>query len=328
MPKNIYFWTMKRYEMRCVKFILPLLAVVICGCQKDVRPEPVEIRRLDIKLPAGEMPVDEEAFKAAELLFQVSGYGEFNDSSLAVYSRSHAISFHSAMIKEKYSDISGIESELGSVFGKMREYYPEISIPDVYSIISPFNQSVFTVDTLLYIGLNHYFGPDYEPYSYFPDYIRKTKMRERIAPDVTEALLRKQYGYKPVTDYPTALSRMLYEGALVDAVMKVTGLTEREVMCYDKEQMDWLEANEKKIWNELITRKLLYSTDEDVALRLVAPSAVTSILSPEAPGRAGRYMGYKIVKAYLKNNDVSDPADLLKSSFYDSANTLAASKYH
>ena len=273
MPKNIYFWTINFKNMRLIGILVPLLSLLLGGCGRNEEYEPVEISRLDQTLPAGVMPDNAEELNAAKTLFKLSGYGELNDSSLAVYSGSPSIKLHTETLDKYFSDISDIEAGLGKMFGRMERICPEITIPKVYAIISPFNQSVFTVDTLLYIGVNHYLGLGYKPYDYFPEFIRRTKVRERIVPDVAETLIRKYYEYKPTADYPTLLSRLLYEGAIVDAVMRLTGQTEREALGYNEKEMEWLEDNEKKIWETLITRKMLYSTDETLAMRLISPWA-------------------------------------------------------
>lgn len=327
MPKNIYFWTINFKNMRLIGILVPLLSFLLGGCGRNEEYEPVEISRLDQTLPAGVMPDNAEELNAAKALFKLSGYGELNDSSLAVYSGSPSIKLHTEILDKFFSDISDVEAGLGKMFGRMERICPEIIIPKVYAIISPFNQSVFTVDTLLYIGVNHYLGLGYKPYDYFPEFIRRTKVRERIVPDVAETLIRKYYEYKPSGDYPTLLSRLLYEGAIVDAVMRLTGQTEREVLGYDEKEMEWLEDNEKKIWETLMTRKMLYSTDETLAMRLISPSASTSVLNVDAPGRAGRYVGYRIVREYLKHNDVA-PDRLLTPQFYDSPKALRESRYH
>ncbi|MCI8999289.1 MAG: hypothetical protein HFJ95_09930 [Muribaculaceae bacterium] len=312
-----------------VPIVISLFSLFMCSCGNggDTTVRSIRVTRLDSILTAGRMPEDSITFAAANSLFLVSGYGALNDSSLMRYKTNPSIALHAKAMGESFEDISDIEYGLGGVFAKMRKYYPDVTLPAVYSVVSPFNQSVFTVDTLLYIGLNHYLGVDYEPYGYFPDFVRKTKVRSRLLPDVAETLIRGEYGYDPGSNYPTLLSRMLYEGAVMDAVVRLTGKTEMEVLGYDEEEMRWLEDNEEEIWNALIIRKYLYSTDETVASRMIMPSAATSLLAPEVPGRAGRYIGYKIVKSYVAHNDI-EPAQLLLPSFYDSGETLAASKYH
>ncbi len=307
-------------------FILAV-AASIAGCDGNDGYEPAEIVRLDMILESGAVPADVVTKAAGEKWFAVSGYGVLTDSSLAVYNANPSIVFHRKAVGDMFSYIDDVKTGLGNMLGRMKADYPAVHQPRLFAVISPFNQSVVTVDSVMYLGLNHYLGVNYEAYSYFPDYVRINKKRERIVPDVAEALIRQYYPYKPDSEYPTTLSILLYEGAVVEAVARTTEMSEQDALGIDGESYGWLEANEKEMWNALIIKKLLYSTDEAVGEMLVRQSAVTSLLHPEAPGRAGRFIGHRIVLEYLKHN-AEEPHNLLLPQFYDSRETLARSKYH
>ena len=308
--------------------ISAMLFTGITGCGREAASVPVKVLRLDRELASGMTSADAETRVAAEKLFAVSGYGTLTDSSLSVYNNIPSIAFHREAVEEAFPDMNDVESGLGEALGVLEKEFPAVVCPKLYAIISPFNQSVITVDSVMFLGLNHYLGIDYEAYEYFPEYIRKNKRRERIVPDIVEALIRQYYPYEPRTGYPTALTRMLYEGSVVEAVIRATGLDEKDALGMDEHSYEWLENNEKEMWNALVTRRLLYSTDERVGESLVRPSAVTSILHSEAPGMAGRFIGHRIVKSYLKNNNELPPYNILLPEFYDGEGTLAASKYH
>ncbi len=318
----------KRY-LHYIIMVALLLCVALPGCGRKapVAADPVKIHRLDSLLASGEVMDNDEMWEAAKALFAVSGYGELTDSSLAVYNANPSITYHAGTVAERMADMSAAERDFGRLAARMHELLPGVKFPTVYAVISPFNQSVFTVDSMLFLGVNHYLGADYEPYGYFPDFVRLRKVPVRMDVDVAETLVRRAYPFEPGSDYPTVLSRLLYEGAVTEAIMQLTGKEERSVLGYDSEEMKWLEDNEKEAWNALITRKMLYSTDETVAHSLVVLSGVTSSLHPDAPGMAGRFIGHRIVREYLKHND-SGLEELLSPSFYNSELTLAKSRYH
>ena len=81
------------------------------------------------------------------------------------------------------------------------------------------------------------------------------------------------------------------------------------------------------LFRSLITKRLLFSTDRAIADRLVKPAPATSVIGPEVPGRAGRYIGYRIVDSYVRHNNDITPRQLLSSDFYNSRNTLVNSEY-
>ena len=136
-----------------------LLCVTSCG-HEEVRKVP--IYRLDKELSYGIMPEGQEAMREAELLFENSGYPELNPIILGDYSEKPSIREHLKGVENEFPDTERESAALGKIFASMEELLPDADIPEVYTIISPFSQSILVTDSLLYIGLNHYLGTDYE----------------------------------------------------------------------------------------------------------------------------------------------------------------------
>ncbi|MDE6395330.1 MAG: hypothetical protein K2K77_08315, partial [Duncaniella sp.] len=288
------------------------------------------IYRLDSEISHGIMPDDPKALHAAERLFEISRYPELNQFTIGDYAEKQSIREHVKGVESEFTDTERESRALGKIFASIQEQLPEVKIPDVYTIISPFAQSIFVTDSMLYIGLNHYLGPDYEAYEYFPEYVRRLKVRERIPLDVTEALVRTSYPFVPATDYPQAVQRLAYEGAVALAMERLTGASTRDVLGYDADQYKWLDNNEGQMWRALAERQLLFSTDGAVIRSLVDVGPHTSVLSPDSPGRAGRYIGRKLVGAYMDNdkNDAVSLRQLLSPEFYNDPALLTKAGYY
>ena len=95
---------------------------------------------------------------------------------------------------------------------------------------------------------------------------------------------------------------------------------------YDDRQMEWLNKNEHKLWGEIVGRKYLFSSDRQLASSLISPAPFTSVVGPEVPGMAGRFIGHRIIASLLDNRAVA-LSELLSPSFYESLTALAESKY-
>lgn len=300
------------------------LALASCGGDENRVP----IYRLDSEIPHGILPEDPEALRAAERLFEVSRYPELNQFTVGDYAEKPSIREHLKNVESEFTDVERESVALGKIFTSMQQQLPEVVIPRVYTIISPFAQSIFVTDSLLYIGLNHYLGADYEAYEYFPEYVRRLKVRERIPLDVTEALVRTSYPFRPDTDYPQTVQRLAYEGAVAVAVERLTGASARDVLGYDAEQYKWLENNEGQMWRALAERQLLFSTDGAAIRSLVDVAPHTSVLSADSPGRAGRYIGLRLVGAYMDTNSGVTIEQLLSPEFYNDPSLLTKAGYH
>lgn len=302
------------------------LAVLTSCSEKDNDGSPVSVRRLDRALRADSLPEGSDMRLAAETLFSLSGYGQLTDSTLQRYNQNPSIRLHDQAMDSLWGDMSQIEAGLGRMQFNFSKIFPDSRFPAVYTVVSPFNQSVFTADSLLFLGLNHYFGPAYQPYSYFPDYIRARKTPSRILPDVAEAIVRGLYPYNPAEDYPTVLSRLLYEGALLEAVMQLSGNSEQQSLGYDDESMAWAEKNERRVWETMAERKMIFSTDPQLSAQLVTLAPFTSVINSESPGSIGRFIGHRIVTSYLDHHALTIP-ELLSPAFYESPSALPDSRY-
>lgn len=178
-----------------------VFAALLCSCGRDESAaDRKEVRRLDLAMRQGRVPADSSMRHAAEVLFAVSGYGELSDSAAAAYASAPFITLSAQAMDSLWgTDPRGsetmleLERGLGKMSARFGERLPEVKLPQIYSVVSPFNQSVFTVDTLMFLGLNHYLGAGFEPYAHFPDFIARRKVKERILPDVAEALVRRDY---------------------------------------------------------------------------------------------------------------------------------------
>lgn len=187
-------------------------------------------------------------------------------------------------------------------------------------------KSVVLTDSCLLIALNHFLGADYAGYSGWPLYIREAKTPSQVSYSVCEAEVATAYPYDGGAE-PTVLSRLAYEGALVCAKMAlVPDASLHEALGYDRRQLHWLDDNARELWKSLAAQNLLYSTSETAAERLTAPAPATSMLSPDCPGRAGRYFGYLIARHCMRQKGLSLP-ELLSPGFYDDPSLLINSRF-
>lgn len=231
-------------------------------------------------------------------------------------------------IISRLPSLDSLESVMGSLRQNMSAAFPSVQFPDTYSIISPYNQSVISVDSVMLIALNHYLGTDYEGYIYFEPYQRVTKTPAHLPYDMAEALIAGTYPYMGRDRQESALGRMLYDGAVVNAVMEVVPRASlSEALGYSDSQLEWAHDNESKAWNQLVTRQLLYSTDPLIAERLVNPSPVTTLIHPDAPGRLGRYIGYRIIRSWLDNGSDRTLEQLLSDGIKNPQAILLEAKY-
>ena len=161
----------------------------------------------------------------------------------------------------------------------------------------------------------------------FENYRRVLKEPERMVYDVAEAMVRSAFPYTPDSE-STLFSRIAYEGLIVCVVKSLVEDSDlASVLGYDNNQLSWAVENESKIWQKIVSDNLLYSTDPSITLRLVEPSPASLLINSAAPGRIGRYVGYRIVLSYLDNNSDVSIESLLKNEIYRSPQMLIDSDF-
>ena len=87
-----------------------------------------------------------------------------------------------------------------------------------------------------------------------------------------------------------------------------------EKIGYTAEQLKWCEENENYMWRYFIEREMLYSNDQKLIPRFISQAPFSKFyleLDNESPGRVGAWLGWQIVRAYAKNNEIPI-GDLLK----------------
>lgn len=204
-------------------------------------------------------------------------------------------------VQQVYRDLKPVEKELGRMFQYYQYYFPKKPVPTVAAIVSEFATDAFTAgDNLCGIGLDLYLGENYQGYDpqLFPGYIRRQFHRDYIPVRLAKALAQNLAG-DPVGD--RLIDQMAYHGKvlyIVDCLLPDT--PDSLKMGYTTAQLEGCQANEQLAWGTLIDKKLLYSTDYGTYQKLVTPSPNAPVLFQEAPGEVGSWLGWQIVKAYMK----------------------------
>lgn len=323
-------------------FSFILLCVLLTGCSekkqsgKDADFNSVNIIRLDSMISEFKnMPEQNQnsvmtlyASPISDYLYMMGLTSDDLEGSIDSLANTAAFKIFYPDVNARYNKEAEQQAEksLGRVAVSLSSRYKSVPKYKYYGIVSPFNQTIMTVDSCMFISLNHYLGTDYPGYDGMEDYKRKVKNFNNIKYDVAEAALSLAYPYKSEKD-ATLLNRLLYEGALINAVLDATGGDLAEMSGWAEDEYNLLKANESTAWRTLISNDLLYSTDASLPERLFSPAPSTPVLSPEAPGRAGRYVAYKLIQSYLRNNPNATPNDLLQPEFYNNPQSLSKAKY-
>tara|TARA_R110002167_G_scaffold148479_1_gene341424 strand:- start:18129 stop:19064 length:936 start_codon:yes stop_codon:yes gene_type:complete len=225
-----------------------------------------------------------------------------------------------------YKDFSSEEIELTSLFKHVKYYNPKFKEPDVITILSniDYDSRVIYADSLLLVSLDVYLGDNHPFYGDYPKYIKQNNTKNHIPVDVANSIIDKQLASSIKRDF---IAKMVYEGKkmyLLD--LYLPAVSDQEKIGYSQDKINWARTNEEQIWMYFIDNKLLFNTDTKLNQRFLENAPFSKFYTDQdnlSPGRIGVWIGWQIVRSYMKHNDVSlqellkiDESDLFNKSKY------------
>jgi len=224
----------------------------------------------------------------------------------------------SRIIQTKYPNLDKTTADLEQAFKYYKHYYPDSLIPKLVSMNSGFNYAVVTTDSVLAIGLDMYLGDGCRYYSLlgFPKYKTACMNSDYLSTDIV--LGWTSTIFEEPSNSNTVLGKMIYQGKLLyilDALLP--SKSDELKMKYTPAQLKWCTDNEKQIWETLINKRLLFSTKLEEMAKLVNDAPFTAGFPRESPGRIGRWVGWQIVRKYMKKHPDVKLQELLKNQDYE-----------
>jgi len=202
--------------------------------------------------------------------------------------------------KEKFNNLEGIESEIGLLFKHLKYYNKSFKTPRVIGFTDQvdYRNKVFVTDSIVLLGLDTYLGKAHQLYDGVYKYIAQNLEPSQIVPDLAFAYGQQKIYQPKRTNF---LEEMIYYGKIY----------------YFMDVMIPFKTDEEKIG------ELFYKRDAKLVARFINPAPFSRFnleLDRESPSRIGCYIGWQIVRSYMKNNAVSLD-ELLNTTAKDIFNT-------
>lgn len=230
------------------------------------------------------------------------------------------------MADSVYGNFEPEKRAIENVYRHIKYYKPSFTIPKTFSVISglDYEYPVIYADSLAFIALDMFLGKDSEVYSSFPKYIANNYTKEHITVSLASQILDKEF---PVKNGRSFIETMIYHGKKLYLLEKVLPNTPEHIrLGIEKEKLAWSYQNEAEVWAYFIRENILYSTDKKLQNRFINTAPFSKFYydsDADSPGGIGRWVGLKIVQAYMKNNKSSIDEMLL----LDAETILKKSKY-
>ena len=321
-----------------MKFILVVIILVISlgGCKKEKHPnvkslvKDVKIERLDRDVFALDTlnPNVKDLYQKYGRYFDVYAQGVLNLGSvkspdfpelLGVFIKDPLMRELADSVAVAYGELEQQEEQLSWAWAYYSYYFPEKVIPQIYTHISGFNQSVIVDSAAIGIALDNYLGEKCVFYDLLanpiPMYARRKMTRDDIIRDALMGWCNIEFVFRPKKN--DLLSGMIYQGKIVYLLEKLfPNAPENWLLGFSREQEKWCIDNEEQMWSFLIENEYLFSTQQQLILKYLNEAPFTSGMPKESPGKAVVWSGYQIVKAYVEKTGATLEALMQEQDYH------------
>jgi len=221
------------------------------------------------------------------------------------------------VIEKKFKSFDFIENEVNQLFKHLKYYFPKINIPKIVTLINnvDYQSKIIYLDTLVLLSLDTYLGKNHEIYKGIPNYIKYDMDISFLSSHIADKFLNSKINYPKER---TFLSQMIYYGKKLYLKEKLLpNKNDTITIGYSKQDLTWAQENELYIWKYFIERELLYNTDSKLVRRFLDPSPFSKFyleIDNQSPGRIGRWIGWQIVRSFMKKNPETKIEDLIFKS--------------
>jgi len=222
-------------------------------------------------------------------------------------------------LEPKFQDLGWLEKQLQQGFRYVKYYFPAYRLPPkVVAFIGPFDgPGVAITAYTLAIGLQSYGGKDFSFYltskgqDMYPIYISRRFEPKYITLNSLNAIAQDIFpdssDGRPLVEQMITKGRYLWlSGKLMpDAPDSIT-------TGYTQSQLNWSMANEAAIWNFFLQNTDLYTVDPDIIKDYIGEGPKTLGMPDASPGNIGAWVGWQIVKKYVREHPGITPLTLMR----------------
>lgn len=228
--------------------------------------------------------------------------------------------------QKQFSKVSALKNDLTLLFKHIKHYYPHENPGKVITVLSEVditNRAIYA-DSIAIISLDTYLGKNHKFYVDFDTYTLGDFEADRIVVDLAENFALQKVTQPQDRQF---LSQMIFWGKIMYLKeMLLPQVSDELKMNYTEEQLKWIETNEAQVWKNFVESKYLYDNDPKLVARFIQRAPFSKFyleLDQESPGSVGVYIGWQIVRSYMKNNNVT----LQELTLKDAKTIFEQSKY-
>ncbi|MFM2014636.1 MAG: hypothetical protein RIQ51_126 [Bacteroidota bacterium] len=317
--------------MRITVLLYGLIGLALMGCSSPTQ-DPAQLgltpKLNEIRFDSAFFAMDSLHFEA-DLAKLVQQYPQFSEDyfnrilMLSSKKESEKIwAFYKAYLPI-YQATSKIQAykkaspEIAAAFKRFHFYFPTYPLPkQIIYFIGPLETygNVVTKDGLA-IGLQLYMGAASSWYfseqinTIYPTYISRHFAPEYIVVNSVQNILND---YDPLTLNGKQLIEQMIEIGKRQYILSqcLPNASDTLILGYTSNQLKAIEDNKGDIWTFLSSQNRLFSVDPSLTSAIINEAPYNDYFGEDIPGNVGKYIGYTIVKSWMKQQDKKLKNDL------------------
>ena len=197
-----------------------------------------------------------------------------------------------------------LNRNISKLYYELSNQFSNFNSPKIITINNglDFQYKLIDIDSLVLLSLDCYLDND-ELYKTIPAYISQKMNKNFLIRDLAEKLISRYVNYPTNRQF---LDKIIYYGKVYNLMTTNLDFDEANALYYNEKEIVWARDNEKEVWKFFIENEILFNTSNILVERFInfGPYSKFGIsIDYESPPMIGKWIGYKIVKSYLKSNN-------------------------
>ncbi len=229
-------------------------------------------------------------------------------------------------VKKVFTDGQELKEKFSEAFSNMTYYYPGFKVPRIETIITGFESDLYVSDTLIIVSLDYFLGKNGRYKPDMNEYMLRRYEKNFIVPSALLLYgIDTDFNKTNFSDHTVLAEMITYGKAYYFAKHMLPCTPDSIFIGYTAKEIAGAYANQDLIWKRLVEDEALFSTSQQMKQRFVAERPKTYEVGNECPGRIGTWVGWEMVKEYMKQNPDTSLPELM--GIHDAQNVFRGSKY-
>ena len=233
------------------------------------------------------------------------------------YNNEYIQSIYTA-ITELKDDIATQEQKTIEAFKRLKFHFPTFSPPTNVIYINKLFSEIQVGDSVLSIGLENYIGPSHDLLKNIPNDQLHQWQKERMEPAfIARDMVLKWIQVNLFEAIDENLVRHIIQAGKILYVLKAAfpNNSDAFVLRYSDEQFAVALENEEHFWNYLVKENLLFQNNIREKNNFLNEGPHTIGLPEKVPDRMGQFLGFQMVKNYIKKHKALSLSELISLNY-------------